>query len=124
LPAGDTCGCGHRVFDVPAAAARGIRTMCDLTRCRLLSDHGGQFGAARRVVDRDESLQVVPPWVEPSALQHRSNGQRRRRRIVDHATRTAAVDAMPAPANGYPIHHMRCPQLNVALRQRFCEHCA
>ena len=61
LPAGDTCGGGHRVFHIPAAAARGIRTMCDLARCRLLSDHGGQFGAARRVVDRDESLQVGPP---------------------------------------------------------------
>ena len=28
---------------------------------------------------------------------------------------------MPAPAKGYPIHHMGGPQLNVVLRQRICE---
>ena len=36
-------------------------------------------------------------------------------------TRSAAVHAMPAPADGHPVHHVRGPQLDVVLRQRLCE---
>ena len=100
LPGGDPRGRGHRILHVAAAAAQRVGVMRGLAFRHLPLERGGQFGAARRVVDRDDCLQVGAPRVEPSAVQHRRDGQRRRRGIVDHAARTAAVHAMPAPAGG------------------------
>jgi hypothetical protein len=98
--------------DSSATAATSAMSLCiRWLGCSLRSGGSDLLDVPRHVRNR-----LADP------LECRRNGQWRRRRIVDHAARTAAVYAMPVPANGYPIHHMGCPQLNVALRQRFCEH--